>query len=202
MSGFKLLGGSSTLPTIVSDMNTNILELKNQDVTKIFKDDTGTPVVILDKNGLRTTLPGSGVDVTTATNAQLTGNSNQDIFKIVKKLVGVASAYTTVATAAAGQVAVDIQSVGIPHGQTYAPAVDGYLTSGTNFYKLPITTYALAADNVRYAQVTTRIYSTATNIVLEIQTFLSALTSASPINANVSATNLTVYVLQETATPS
>lgn len=200
MSGFKLLGGGSTLPTIVSDMNTNILELKNQDVTKIFKDNLGVPVVILDQNGLRTTQPGSGVNVTTATNDQYTFNSNQDTFKIVKKITGSAPAYTTVATASAGQVAVDIKTANIPHGLTYAPAVDAYLTSGSNFYKLPITSYSLAGDNVRYAQVITRVYSTTTNIVLEIVTFLSALTSASTLNANISATNLTVYILQETAT--
>jgi hypothetical protein len=78
---FNLLGGGLDQAGLVTAMNNNILELKNREKTEIFKDDTGTPRVILDNNGLRTTP--AGIDVTTATNAQYSFNSAQNTLKVL-----------------------------------------------------------------------------------------------------------------------
>lgn len=56
--------------------------ISNEDLVTIKKDDSGTPRVILDKDGLRTSQ--EGIDVTTATNAQLSFNSNNNTFKIIQ----------------------------------------------------------------------------------------------------------------------
>jgi hypothetical protein len=46
---FKNIGGGSSLEGIVNDINQNIFELKNREVTQIFKDDTGARRVLLGK---------------------------------------------------------------------------------------------------------------------------------------------------------
>lgn len=84
--GFKLLGGGSDLQTVVNDVNQNILELKNREVTEFFKDDTGTRRVLFGKGangfyGLK--VSPANVDVFTATDDQLIFNSAQNVFKIV-----------------------------------------------------------------------------------------------------------------------
>lgn len=124
---FKLLGGGSDINTVINDVNQNILELKGREVTEIFKDDTGTRRVILDKDGLRTSP--AGVDVTTATNAQLTFNSNQNVFKIVTDaVVTLTKAINT-----------SFNFVNVTHGLGYSPTVIAYADDGSNLNVLPVS---------------------------------------------------------------
>lgn len=82
----KLLGGSSDLNGVVTDMNQNILEMKNREVTEIFKDDTGVRRVLLGKGangfyGLKVSKP--TFDVFDASDSELIFNSNQNVLKVL-----------------------------------------------------------------------------------------------------------------------
>lgn len=78
---------------LINSVNNVVRELNNKEQVQIYKDEAGTRRVILDKDGLRTSP--AGVDVYTATNDQLTFNSNNNVFKIVvsgeQSVVGPAS---------------------------------------------------------------------------------------------------------------
>jgi hypothetical protein len=83
---FQLIGAGSDLASTQTQMNKNILELKNNETTQIFKDDTGTRRVLLGKGengfyGLKVSKDGE--DVFTAGDDQLIFNSTQNVFKIV-----------------------------------------------------------------------------------------------------------------------
>lgn len=83
----NLIGGGSSLETVVSDMNKNLLEIKGSETTQIFKDETGTRRVLLGKGadgfyGLKVSQP--NFDVFTAEDDELIFNSGQNVFKIVK----------------------------------------------------------------------------------------------------------------------
>lgn len=68
--------------------------------------------------GLKTVDPGLGIDVQDATDQQLTFNSNQDVFKIIRKsTVNVSSDGSTTAWAT------------VPHGLSFTPIVQGYLNN-------------------------------------------------------------------------
>lgn len=114
---FRMLGGGSSLNQIVSDVNTNILELRGQEVTKVIRDEQGIRVVVLDKNGLRTTEPGAGIDVITADDEDFTFNSSRNTLKVVS---------TGELTIPARNIGVNDGYAGtyvIPHGQSSIPKV-------------------------------------------------------------------------------
>ena len=151
----------------VNDLAT---EVRSKDVTQIFKDDVdATRRVLLGKGadgfyGLK--VSPAGVDVYTATDAQLIFNSNQNVFKIVT------SGSATVTTSSYGQ----FQTV-IPHGLTITPAVVGYV----RFAGAPANSYAILPHTVFLVPSS------------GVPTSLSAIATAT---VTVDATNITCSVIQ------
>lgn len=82
----KLLGGGSTMSTIVSDMNANLTELKGREVTEVFKDSDGNRRVLLGKGkdgfyGLKVSKEGH--DVYDSVGDDLIFSSENNVFKII-----------------------------------------------------------------------------------------------------------------------
>lgn len=102
-------------------------EFNNEKRVKVIKDEDGTRVAVLDKNGLRTTEPGAGIDVMTATDDQVTFDSRRNTFRIL-------STDVTSVTKPAGST---YGSVGVLHGQTFRPAVEAYIEFGDTSYAIP-----------------------------------------------------------------
>lgn len=128
-------------------------------------------------------------------------NSNQDVFKIIDVITIQAEAYTTV-TAAMGQVAVDTNKTFYNHDLGFAPIAIGFVPSTAaipNYFQVPRTVYGISGDNIRYASATTQVYTTSTQIVFQITTFLSAIGALGGFSANISAGSVKVFLLQESA---
>lgn len=193
---FKLLGGSSDLNTIISDVNSNILELKNREVTEFFKDDSGIRRVMLGKGGggfygLKTSP--ENVDVYTATDDQLTFNSDQNVFKIVQSR----SANTTVASlpiSGAGSFTTGEQTI-IPHGLGYIPAVLAYASGGT-YSSLPLVQFA-APSAGGISVVVFSISVDIDNVYIGTNITAYALGASTTLTADVFP--IKYYLLQESA---
>lgn len=183
---YKNIGGGSSLQGIVNDMNQNINELKNREVTEIFKDDTGTRRVLLGKGaddfyGMKVSKP--GLDVYDASNDELIFNSNQNVFKIVK--TGSSSIDATSATAGS-----TVTST-IPHGLSFIPIPWVFWNqTGNNYEALPTwSSYSASGGSVLFGGFFSYEVND-TNLVLQ---FLPGATS------NYGVFNFTYYLLQETA---
>jgi hypothetical protein len=196
---FNLLGGGLDQNGIVTAMNQNILELKNREKTEIFKDDTGTPRVILDNNGLRTTP--AGVDVTTAGNTEYSFNSAQNTLKVVATGTttmtpsfsshGVSSSGTDQAT-----VHVDLTSLSL----TNPPAILLYVKDNT--YYRPVTDGTIYSTSLTFGASFTMYFKVGANTTdLSIGFWQSYGTSSTGSISAFSGTtfNFRYYILQETA---
>lgn len=198
---FDFIGGdSSNLGSVINKINQNIGELKTQDVTKIFKDDTGVRRVLLGKGkngfyGLKVSQ--EGIDVYDASDDDLVFNSSQNVFKIVGEAT--LTTGTVAGTATAGQVSLTVDLTALTHGLGYTPAVFGYIQEGSGNYLLGRTAWGFNADNIRYGTSDWQLYATSTQVVLETDVFASALTSASSITVNASPLTAKIFMLQETA---
>lgn len=126
---FKLLGGGSDLPTVISDVNQNVLELKNRETTEIFKDDTGIRRVLLGKGadgfyGLKVSKP--TFDVYSAGDDELAFNSDQNVFKIVQT-----DTYNFTVDGTSSQF------ISIPHDLSFSPVIIAYISFSGNYNPLP-----------------------------------------------------------------
>ena len=136
-----IISGDAKPAQIANTLNGTIRDIQAMQTTQVFKDETGTPVVILNKNGLKTTTPGSGIDVTTAENDDLTFNSNQNTLKVVL------SGTVTISVTNTGFY--DEFTATVAHGLSYTPAAMVFVNpptgSGYTLQQLPyyINTYTL-----------------------------------------------------------
>lgn len=190
----KLIGGSSSLEGVVTDMNQNILELKGRETTEIFKDDSGTRRVLLGKGaddfyGLK--VSPAGTDVYTAAAADLVFNSDQNVFKIVDKLTTTFS-YSVGASASTN-------SFTLNHNLGYLPLLSGSVnitsasgTATTGVYPLP---YLLIGANSTINGGYIAAGISITEVTTTLVHFSMVLASSSSFAGTV-----TLYVLQETAT--
>jgi hypothetical protein len=167
----------------------NFMRDQNNDLTvRVIKDESGTRRVILDKDGLRTSP--SGVDVYTATNAQLTFNSSQNVFKIASS--GTTTPPTASTTApGAGLWAYGNNTKTIAHGLGYLPIIMAYITDGSSYYSLPWTVFGLSS--------TTQVQHASINVIVDA-TNITIYTSLLALNLTTSfGSGLTIkyYLLQE-----
>lgn len=128
-------------------------------------------------------------------------NSNQDVFKIIEVVTIKAPAYTTL-TVPMGQVALDVHQTSYTHNLGFSPVAIGVLPnteSIPSYYPVPRTVYGFSTDNIRYAAVTTGIFTSSTQVIFEINTFLSAIGAAGSFTANIGAGSVKIFLLQETA---
>jgi hypothetical protein len=160
---FQLIGAGSDLSSTQTQMNKNILELKNNETTQIFKDDSGTRRVLLGKGadgfyGVKVSQ--EGVDVVSADLADLVFNSNNNLFKIVASGTG-----TVTKDALSYQ-----GTLVIPHGLGYRPTIIAYANES---YLLPSLSFAPATSGGIDAGVNVYhywVYTDAFNITFVIDT--------------------------------
>lgn len=118
---FKIIGGGSSLDNVVNDVNQNIREMMNREVTEIFKDETGTRRVLLGKGPLGYGLYVSpeGVDVYEADVDDLIFSSSRKLFHIVgERTLSLSMVLNTS----------NFASVSVAHGLSYKPAHESYIT--------------------------------------------------------------------------
>jgi len=174
-------------------INKNFAELDNETVKMLYDDDTGTHRIFIDATSGRIKASKSGVDVTTATADQLTFDSGQDVFKIVKK---VSLTLTITLTGTGSKTA----SVTQAHGFAFLPAYAAFITidaaiaalspiSNTNGPN-PFLVYGTSSPTLQPFGLF-QVGVDATNI-----TFSGQLAMAGSSTLTNSAT---VYLLQETA---
>lgn len=128
LMSFQLIGAGSDLNSTQTQMNKNILELKNNETTTIFKDDTGTRRVLLGKGadgfyGVK--VSEAGKDVYSASDDELVFNSGQNVFKIVQ------TGEITVTHAASSTQ----DKVEINHGLSYTPAYLAFTVTEDGYYQ-------------------------------------------------------------------
>ena len=181
---FQLIGAGSDLASTQTQMNKNILELKNNETTQIFKDDTGTRRVLLGKGndgfyGLK--VSSEGTDVFTAADDELIFNSNQNVFKIYDS-----GTITVTATAASatytGEVAFDLPN---------PPAIIVYVKKPDSnaFHMCPYTNFTGAGTY--YQRVISWINDNEVKFQVE--------NSASVTSGDLGDWVFRYYILQETA---
>jgi hypothetical protein len=168
-------------------INKNFGELDSEATTKIFYDSNGIPSIAIgvQRDGTsRIRISQPGIDVTAATDSQLSFNSAQDVFKVVK------TGTFTVSCAAN-----TTQTFTVAHGQTGTPIIMAYLETGSGTFFLPTTlsTTRNDIDGHVYYNVFIEVYVDATNINAR---FFNATASAAPLTGTY---NVRYYVLQETA---
>lgn len=133
--------------------------------------------------GLKVAQP--GIDVTTATNAQLIFNSSQDVFKIV--MSGTISLNTvSVSDAGAGLYNSNSVTTTVAHNLGYAPVVIGYINVVTQYIAMPYTildgagalatwqSYSISVDqfNIYVTSQVLALHQAKTTIPAQVKYFL------------------------------
>jgi hypothetical protein len=174
---------------LINSVNNVVRELNNKEQVQVFKDEAGTRRVILDKDGLRTSP--AGVDVYTATNDQLTFNSNNNVFKIV------ATYDLTIPSCSLNTGGANYSS-GTPTGETvshnlgYAPAIMAFVSNGGSYVPLPWThTAGWGSGGFAYISILCSVDDTEVSVSANISGY-NTVTSEPELTVKV-------YLLQETA---
>jgi hypothetical protein len=172
-------------------------DFKNDQAVRVIKDEDGTRVVILDKNGLRTTAVGGGIDVFTATNGQLTFNSAQNTFKIAAH-TGVLDSSGGSFLVPAGEIASLTKVDSYAHGLTFTPTLIGAVLNGSNYSTLPLQTFIAPTTTTA---LTANLYMAAdsTYVSTYVTCVGDARGSAGGLSVTVSSFPFRLYLLQETA---
>lgn len=195
---FQLIGAGSDLSSTQTQVNKNILELKNNEVTTFFKDDTGTRRVLMGKGasgfyGLKVSQ--SGVDVYSAGDDELVFNSDNNVFKIVES--GTTSITTPSITNSAVGYYTDQTTVTISHSLGFTPAVIAFTGLTGNNIPLPaygVISYDATAKNSDY--IYTSVSSTEVRIIGKAEQMIF---TAGSETAGGNTYNIRYYLLQETA---
>jgi hypothetical protein len=178
----------------VAIINKNFGELDNESVTKLYNGADGIPRIHI--NGATGVIKtaAAGVDVTTATNAQLTFNSAQNVLKVVLSSTATIPSYTIGATGSTKS------SVTVTHGLGMLPAVIAYGTvSGDPNYWLWAGSYwdSYSAGGAGITPMLVHNYNieiTTTTVKFEIDSIAGL---GAPTAGNSYA--IKYYLLQETA---
>lgn len=194
---FQLIGGdTSNTSAIVNQVNQNIAQLKVQDVTNIFKDDTGTRRVLLGKGkddfyGLKVSQ--AGTDVYDGTDEDMVFNSDNNIFKIVAS----GSVVQTLSNSS-NAVSSGTQTVTVAHDLGYKPVHFAYIEGPSTFesgrlFQLPYSSSTdIGGDNYYFC----RIYSNVDDDNLYVRFQHNYNTDYSP---EAPTFTIKYYILQETA---
>lgn len=177
---YQMIGGdTNNLDAVVGQINQNIAQLKVDEQTKIVKDDTGTRRVLLGKGsdgfyGLKVSQADN--DVFTVDDSGLVFNSNNNLFKIVRKVELTVSflAPTTQGTTT------------YAHGLSSTPAFLAFVGTGSFYGGCPWTLFGTTAGMITYD-----VYATSTDIVARV--------TKETNDSNDTQVEFTVYILQETA---
>lgn len=127
-------------------------------------------------------------------------NLSDDVFGIIDSLDVTTTSFTT-GSSPVGGVALDVHNFSTAHGLNFIPAVVGYVLAddGTSYYELPRILWGIDAGGIKYVQVAYQLYADATNVTVQVTTFLSSIGTAGSTSAGVSGFELKLYLLQESA---
>lgn len=196
---FQLIGGdTNNTSEIVNQVNQNIATLKAQDVTNIFKDDTGTRRVLLGKGkdgfyGLKVSQP--GIDVFDGASADMVFNSDNNTFKIVDIIEYTATSAISITFPGGATYAENSNTIAtIPHNLGYAPAFLAYQFFDPGYQLLPYSQFGGAGTAAIW--VTYNVLIDETNIILSVDTLSTGTGSSTVI---FPGNQWKIYLLQETA---
>lgn len=210
----------SKLGVNVNNAGDNELILKDDYSSRIYYNNNGVETVLLglrranSTNGIGTDQQGlfvsqDGINVTNATNSQLIFNSNQDVFKIIKKDTTQSIPSFSITVGGSGG---NILKT-IPHGQSFTPLINIYVASfietlggggsfvlqSSSFTPLPI--YGSSDANIyvfpntaktSYYPIDMMYAVDSTNIYIQCN-------CNSATNDTIAAIPITYFLLQETA---
>jgi hypothetical protein len=194
----QIIGGGSDLNNTINLMNNNIREIQTDQQTRIIRDDEGTRVVILDKDGIRTTKPGDNIDVVTATNSQLTFNSAQKVFKIAQRTRALNSTYVAAIVCPANQVKNYIVTDSYSHGLSFAPQLIGSILDGSTYLPIPFS-YTVYAGTKSWITITFRAQVTTTTLSTVIDVLIDSTDDPGGLTLELLSFPFYFYLLQETA---
>lgn len=159
----------------------------------LLNDSNGIPLALFGKypdGEIALKVAKSGDDVTTATDAELIFNSQQNTFKIARVVDGVFTVPAVTGVPNAFAFASNTNT--IPHGLGYAPVPFGTFFDGSTYIQLPDTRLDFTASNSpSWYQYRVRV--DATNIYLDSFVMTYNLTVTGPTNYAAK-----IYLLQET----
>lgn len=194
---YKLIGGGSSLETVVSDVNQNILELKGREVTDMFKDETGTRRVLVGKgdNGFYGfKVSKEGFDVFTATDNDLIFTSDsQSVFNVVD-IDTISSPAISIAAPGVGNYAQSLQTTSVAHGLGYIPAFMAFLANGGEYVSLPYTFYSGAGTGGQWYSFSFTVDATNVNFSIDV-----LVTGGSAISYPAGTNTVKYFLLQESA---
>jgi len=205
---FDKIPGNTATNQQIAMMNKNFAQLANENVTKIYKDRNGIPSILigLDSTGnSRIKVSKTGIDVTSANDADLYFNSAQNSFKVVTK------SDTQIPAFLYGTGQVNYVKLVIPHGLSYTPIIQAYVAGkildfSTSLLissgRIPLPVVSSSSNNAYWfdtfsgsAVKLTILYGVdATNLTIQAS---SSVTSGAA--DTILSVPLTYYLLQETA---
>lgn len=176
-------------------INKNFGELDNESVKKLYYDSSGVPSIQIGvqsdgSSAIKVSKP--GIDVTTATNAQLAFNSAQTAFKVAASgFINIPS--ITVTNPGAGNYGSNTVTTTVSHNLGYSPAIMAFSNSSGQYTPLPVYSASPIGTN-------TALW---TNMTISVDTVNIYLTvTAMTVGAGtsvVSLANVKYYLLQESA---
>lgn len=194
-------------------INKNFAELDNETVKKLYDDSTGTHRIFIDASVPVIKISKAGVDVTTATDDQLTFNSQQNVFKIVKKISTAIPAWNTTYN---GVTTYGGSQIIVPHGLTFTPIVNAYAKAeivdiatsnilASTYVPLPIIPAQSSNFNQYWfpdvANINSYLGVSIVFGVTDTNIYLSAYMVATGNHAaSMAAIPVTLFLLQESAT--
>lgn len=134
----------TTSTTYKTDASATNVRVQQQNSRILAVDSNSIPVADFGLQGDGTIglkVAKAGVDVTTATNAQLIFNSSQDIFKIANTVTGTLTlTFTTQSSGSSGTFTANSTStLTLPHGLGIVPAISPQLFDSVNSIYVPVT---------------------------------------------------------------
>lgn len=192
-------GTSSSQATAM--MNRNFQQLNNEQVTKLYNDENGTPSILigLDSTGKSVIkVSKTGVDVTTATNAQLAFNSAQNMFKIAQRTRVLSSTYVPSIVCPGNEYKVYTLVDSYTHGLGYVPQVMGTVFESGSYSPLPFTRATdVGVDGSLL--ITYSMFTDATYLSTMIEVSFDCIADAGGVNLELPSYDFQFYLLQETA---
>lgn len=222
-SKYTPIQAGTSMEQIISILNRNFGELDNETLTKIYnslagtpaliegilpndlgsgtmlKDTTGTPRIVMyidSSNNPVFKISPAGVDVTTATNAQLSFNSSQNVFKIVSSGTLTIDPVTTAAPGAGNFVNFSQSSAAVSHSLGYTPAVLAFEFDQANASYIPLPSNISGGTGTTCVWTQTSVYVTSTTILATVKGTVTGPTGGL---GSVFTKTIKYYLLQESA---
>lgn len=186
---FVKIPGGTTQSQQIAAMNNNFSQLANESVTKIYNDNNGVPNIsigVQPDGTSRIRIAQTGIDVTVATDEQLSFDSSRKTFQIIGTPLTTSFSVTSTAVFAA-------TTVTIVHGLGYEPLTEsvayvttnGWQPTEVGTYPLPYQSMATASTIRGYAAYVILKRVTSSSITYEVGITGGTLTLAGTISCYI-----------------